>query len=273
MQFSASVVLTITLPWPWPLTFTDMPTISATLFSVVLWGKTHFLIQCRVHIFCCFFFSNKAFVSCLCNQGMILVNASGSSVCKFWWIGGSFKTHTIFWHNQMRWHCQVQEQLEAARCVCPLLQNSHTTKYKRTQYCIDLEVFDMFFFSLAKHIGCISSATVCVRTINETLPLWMSSPLSPPPTVSSGGQPHQAGDGHHGSAGVMRERRAAGDPYWSYSGEPPFMLRNGLRSLSRRGNMCEIQIYWRTKRRDCGHHSLPQRWTIKHISLVLSFNC
>lgn len=40
----------------------------------------------------------------------------------------------------------------------------------------------------------------------------------------------------------MRERRAAGDPYWSYSGEPPFMLGNGLRALSRSGNMCEIQI-------------------------------
>ncbi|XP_054472265.1 receptor-type tyrosine-protein phosphatase gamma [Anoplopoma fimbria] len=36
--------------------------------------------------------------------------------------------------------------------------------------------------------------------------------------VASGGQPHHAGDGHHGSSGVMRERRAAGDPYWSYSG-------------------------------------------------------
>ncbi|KAE8298488.1 Receptor-type tyrosine-protein phosphatase gamma [Larimichthys crocea] len=36
--------------------------------------------------------------------------------------------------------------------------------------------------------------------------------------VASGGQPHHAGDGHHGSTGVMRERRAAGDPYWSYSG-------------------------------------------------------
>eukprot|EP00066_Takifugu_rubripes_P022958 XP_011612224.1 PREDICTED: receptor-type tyrosine-protein phosphatase gamma-like isoform X2 [Takifugu rubripes] len=36
--------------------------------------------------------------------------------------------------------------------------------------------------------------------------------------VSSGGQPHHAGNGHHGSAGVMRERRAVGDPYWSYSG-------------------------------------------------------
>lgn len=70
----------------------------------------------------------------------------------------------------------------------------------------------------------------CVQTINETLPLWMSSPLSPPPTVSSGGQPHHAGDGHHGSAGVMRERRAVGDPYWSYSGELPFMLYNGLSS-------------------------------------------
>lgn len=70
----------------------------------------------------------------------------------------------------------------------------------------------------------------CVQTINETAPLWMSSPLSPPPTVSSGGQPHHAGDGHHGSAGVMRERRAVGDPYWSYSGELPFMLYNGLSS-------------------------------------------
>ncbi|XP_035517827.1 receptor-type tyrosine-protein phosphatase gamma isoform X2 [Morone saxatilis] len=36
--------------------------------------------------------------------------------------------------------------------------------------------------------------------------------------VASGGQPQHAGDGHHGSKGVMRERRAAGDPYWSYSG-------------------------------------------------------
>ncbi|XP_067361921.1 receptor-type tyrosine-protein phosphatase gamma-like isoform X2 [Channa argus] len=36
--------------------------------------------------------------------------------------------------------------------------------------------------------------------------------------LASGGQPHHAGDGHHGSTGIMRERRAAGDPYWSYSG-------------------------------------------------------
>uniref|UniRef100_A0A3Q4BK68 Uncharacterized protein n=1 Tax=Mola mola TaxID=94237 RepID=A0A3Q4BK68_MOLML len=47
-----------------------------------------------------------------------------------------------------------------------------------------------------------------------------------PPTVSSGGQPHHAGDGHHGNAGVMRERRAVGDPYWSYSGELSFLLCN-----------------------------------------------
>uniref|UniRef100_A0A673AH76 Uncharacterized protein n=1 Tax=Sphaeramia orbicularis TaxID=375764 RepID=A0A673AH76_9TELE len=31
--------------------------------------------------------------------------------------------------------------------------------------------------------------------------------------------PQHARDGHHESRGVMRERRAAGDPYWSYSGE------------------------------------------------------
>ncbi|KAM3621040.1 uncharacterized protein V6R79_005149 [Siganus canaliculatus] len=36
--------------------------------------------------------------------------------------------------------------------------------------------------------------------------------------VALGGQPHHAGEGRHGSTGVMRERRAAGDPYWSYSG-------------------------------------------------------
>ncbi|XP_034536847.1 receptor-type tyrosine-protein phosphatase gamma [Notolabrus celidotus] len=36
--------------------------------------------------------------------------------------------------------------------------------------------------------------------------------------VASAGQPHHAGDGHHGSASIMRQRRAAGDPYWSYSG-------------------------------------------------------
>ncbi|XP_033938221.1 receptor-type tyrosine-protein phosphatase gamma isoform X2 [Pseudochaenichthys georgianus] len=36
--------------------------------------------------------------------------------------------------------------------------------------------------------------------------------------VESGGQPHLAGEEHHGSTGIMRERRAAGDPYWSYSG-------------------------------------------------------
>ncbi|KAM7422705.1 hypothetical protein PAMA_010653 [Pampus argenteus] len=32
------------------------------------------------------------------------------------------------------------------------------------------------------------------------------------------GQPHHAAVRHHGSTGIMRERRAAGDPYWSYSG-------------------------------------------------------
>nr|XP_057946981.1 receptor-type tyrosine-protein phosphatase gamma [Doryrhamphus excisus] len=36
--------------------------------------------------------------------------------------------------------------------------------------------------------------------------------------VLSEGQPHHAGARHHGSAGLMRERRAAGDSYWSYSG-------------------------------------------------------
>ncbi|XP_074523072.1 receptor-type tyrosine-protein phosphatase gamma [Halichoeres trimaculatus] len=36
--------------------------------------------------------------------------------------------------------------------------------------------------------------------------------------VASAGQPHHAADGHHGSSSIMRERRAAGDPYWSYSG-------------------------------------------------------
>uniref|UniRef100_A0A3B4V752 Uncharacterized protein n=1 Tax=Seriola dumerili TaxID=41447 RepID=A0A3B4V752_SERDU len=36
--------------------------------------------------------------------------------------------------------------------------------------------------------------------------------------------PNYAGDGHHGSTGVMRERRAADDPYWSYSGELSFVL-------------------------------------------------
>ncbi|XP_034022283.1 receptor-type tyrosine-protein phosphatase gamma isoform X2 [Thalassophryne amazonica] len=37
------------------------------------------------------------------------------------------------------------------------------------------------------------------------------------PVVLSG-QPHHAGSAHHRSPGLMRERRAAGDPYWSYSG-------------------------------------------------------
>ncbi|XP_019751306.1 receptor-type tyrosine-protein phosphatase gamma [Hippocampus comes] len=36
--------------------------------------------------------------------------------------------------------------------------------------------------------------------------------------VTSDGQPHHAGARHHGSTGLMRERRAAGDSYWSYSG-------------------------------------------------------
>ncbi|KAK2862034.1 hypothetical protein Q5P01_001567 [Channa striata] len=36
--------------------------------------------------------------------------------------------------------------------------------------------------------------------------------------LASGGQPHHAGDGLHGNTGIMREKRAAGDPYWSYSG-------------------------------------------------------
>lgn len=44
-----------------------------------------------------------------------------------------------------------------------------------------------------------------------------------PPTVASGDQLGRAGDGHHGSTGVMRERRAADDPYWSYSGELSFV--------------------------------------------------
>ncbi|XP_068598169.1 receptor-type tyrosine-protein phosphatase gamma-like [Brachionichthys hirsutus] len=36
--------------------------------------------------------------------------------------------------------------------------------------------------------------------------------------VSSGGHPQHAGDQHRGSTGAMRERRAAAEPYWSYSG-------------------------------------------------------
>uniref|UniRef100_A0A3Q3RDY7 Receptor-type tyrosine-protein phosphatase gamma n=1 Tax=Monopterus albus TaxID=43700 RepID=A0A3Q3RDY7_MONAL len=36
--------------------------------------------------------------------------------------------------------------------------------------------------------------------------------------VASGGHLHRAGEGHHGNIGIMRARRAAGDPYWSYSG-------------------------------------------------------
>ncbi|XP_040015515.1 receptor-type tyrosine-protein phosphatase gamma isoform X2 [Xiphias gladius] len=39
-----------------------------------------------------------------------------------------------------------------------------------------------------------------------------------PAVFASGDQPNYAGDGHHGSTGIMRERRAAGDPYWSYTG-------------------------------------------------------
>ena len=64
--------------------------------------------------------------------------------------------------------------------------------------------------------------------LNLSFPLWIFSPLSLPPTVASGGQPHHALDGHHGSAGVMRERRAAGDPYWSYSGELSFVRQPEL---------------------------------------------
>uniref|UniRef100_A0A1A8DKG1 Receptor-type tyrosine-protein phosphatase gamma n=1 Tax=Nothobranchius kadleci TaxID=1051664 RepID=A0A1A8DKG1_NOTKA len=36
--------------------------------------------------------------------------------------------------------------------------------------------------------------------------------------VASGDQPRFTGDSHPGNTGVMRERRTAGDPYWSYSG-------------------------------------------------------
>lgn len=92
---------------------------------------------------------------------------------------GSFKTHTIFWHNQMRWHCQVEEQLEAARCVCPLLQNSHTTKYKRTQYRIDLEVFDMFFFTCKTHWVYILCYCMCADY------KWNTSPMDVLTFVSS----------------------------------------------------------------------------------------
>ncbi|KAM7402209.1 hypothetical protein PAMP_017472 [Pampus punctatissimus] len=37
-------------------------------------------------------------------------------------------------------------------------------------------------------------------------------------TGVASGQPHHAAVRHHGNTGIMRERRAAGDPYWSYSG-------------------------------------------------------
>ncbi|CAB1438022.1 unnamed protein product, partial [Pleuronectes platessa] len=36
--------------------------------------------------------------------------------------------------------------------------------------------------------------------------------------VASDDHPTYAEDRHHGRTGIMRERRAAGDPYWSYSG-------------------------------------------------------
>lgn len=51
-----------------------------------------------------------------------------------------------------------------------------------------------------------------------------SSSLSLAATVAVGDQPNYPGDGHLGSTGVMRERRAADDPYWSYSGEFSFVL-------------------------------------------------
>lgn len=42
-------------------------------------------------------------------------------------------------------------------------------------------------------------------------------------TVALSGQPLHAGARHHGNTGTMREKRAAGDPYWSYSGELLFV--------------------------------------------------
>ncbi|KAM4613068.1 receptor-type tyrosine-protein phosphatase gamma [Polymixia lowei] len=36
--------------------------------------------------------------------------------------------------------------------------------------------------------------------------------------VALGGQPYSGGEGDHESTGMMRERRAAGDTYWAYSG-------------------------------------------------------
>uniref|UniRef100_A0A8C9YU95 Receptor-type tyrosine-protein phosphatase gamma n=1 Tax=Sander lucioperca TaxID=283035 RepID=A0A8C9YU95_SANLU len=60
-------------------------------------------------------------------------------------------------------------------------------------------------------------SAIVYRLLNLFFPCGFSH-LCLPPTVASGGQPHHAGDSRHGSTGVMRERRAAGDPYWSYSG-------------------------------------------------------
>lgn len=81
-----------------------------------------------------------------------------------------------------------------------------------------------------------------------TTTLWICLHLSLPPTVSSGGQAYHAGDGHHGRSGVMRERRAAGDPYWSYSGELSFVL-HASRALS--GGRTEFKSKTAAKHKHC----------------------
>lgn len=52
----------------------------------------------------------------------------------------------------------------------------------------------------------------------------------------------------------MRERRAAGDPYWSYSGEPPFMLGHGLRSPVG-GGICVKYRFSEEQNTDCSHQN------------------
>ncbi|KAM9408479.1 receptor-type tyrosine-protein phosphatase gamma [Pholidichthys leucotaenia] len=61
-----------------------------------------------------------------------------------------------------------------------------------------------------------------MRRIRETTYWWILSLIFLTLAKHKDCQPvasgHHTGGGHHGGIGVMRERRTAGDPYWSYSG-------------------------------------------------------
>lgn len=119
---------TLTFLDPWP-SLTPLPYIWNTVSIRSMWTNTS-RYSVKFHEFRPFFlfvcFKSNISFSFQCSRVIISVDACGSSIREFWWFGSFSKTDAIFWHGAMRWRCLVQQQLDAAQGVCPLLQNSHT---------------------------------------------------------------------------------------------------------------------------------------------------